>query len=101
MPPCILQEYSTPRPVILKSDRESREHAKEKQEKEKQPTIILKTREQSTPKEDRPRSPKSSKPLAEESTIPSKIAQNENKEKRNAGMCFQFSKLRNHNNNVV
>lgn len=53
-------------------------------EKEKQPTIILKTREQSTPKEDRPQSPK---PHTSESDgyHPNKTAQNENKEKKIIG----------------
>lgn len=69
------------RPVILKSDRDtSKDASKEKQEKEKQPTIILKTREQSTPKEERPTSPKTSK-INDDGPVPSKIAQNENKEK--------------------
>lgn len=78
------QESTTPRrPVILKAEREApKEQAKEKPEKEKQPTIILKTREQSAPKEERPHSPKT-KTLSEgEGTHPCKIAQNENKEKK-------------------
>ncbi|KAJ0176162.1 hypothetical protein K1T71_008336 [Dendrolimus kikuchii] len=74
------------RPVILKSDRDtSKEQSKDKPEKEKQPTIILKTREQSTPKEDRPVSPKTLKsPTADDGPHPCKIAQNENKEKKNS-----------------
>ncbi|CAG9135889.1 unnamed protein product [Plutella xylostella] len=77
------KETVTPRrPVILKSDREApKDQVKEKPEKEKQPTIILKTREQSAPKDDRPSSPKGQ---SMESDIgqPCKIAQNENKEKK-------------------
>ncbi|CAG9583162.1 unnamed protein product [Danaus chrysippus] len=70
------------RPVILKSDRDaSKDLSKGNQEKEKQPTIILKTREQSTPKEDRPISPKS-QTIDADGIYPSKIAQNENKEKK-------------------
>ena len=80
-----LQEtLTTPRrPVILKSDRETstKDSVKIKDEKEKQPTIILKTREQSTPKDERPTSPKSMG-TESESTQPSKIAHNENKEKK-------------------
>ncbi|CAH0726977.1 unnamed protein product, partial [Brenthis ino] len=74
---------STPRrPVILKSERDiSKDTTKEKNEKEKQPTIILKTREQSTPKEERSISPKSLG-AESEATQPSKIAHNENKEKK-------------------
>ncbi|CAK1543061.1 unnamed protein product [Leptosia nina] len=72
------------RPVILKSEREVKE--KDKTEKEKQPTIILKTREQSTPKEDRPISPKTQ--AADDSHQPCKIAQNESKEKREAKPCI-------------
>ncbi|XP_026330791.1 protein SMG9-like [Hyposmocoma kahamanoa] len=78
------KDLATPRrPVILKSDRETpKEPAKEKQEI--QPTIILKTREQSTPKEERPLSPKTLKAQSLEADGPhiSKIAQNENKEKK-------------------
>lgn len=74
------------RAVILKSDRDTKEQSKEKTEKEKQPTIILKTREQSTPKEDRPQSPKSSKPISDDGPVPCKIAHNGNKEKRSAGV---------------
>ncbi|KOB64522.1 Protein SMG9, partial [Operophtera brumata] len=70
------------RALILKSDRDTKEQVKEKPEKEKQPTIILKTREQSTPKEDRPQSPKASKPLTDDGPVPCKIAYNGNKEKR-------------------
>lgn len=85
------KESTTPRrPVILKSDRgesSKDQPVKEKQEKEKQPTIILKTREQSTPKEERPHSPKSIKISTSESDGHPpihihKIAQNENKEKK-------------------
>ncbi|XP_053608359.1 nonsense-mediated mRNA decay factor SMG9-like isoform X2 [Plodia interpunctella] len=78
------KETTTPRrPVILKSDRETKEQPKEK-EKEKPPTIILKTREQSAPKDDRPLSPKTIKtPTAEgDGPHPCKIAQNENKDKK-------------------
>lgn len=86
----VLKESPTPRrPVILKSDRDtSKEQPKEKLEKEKQPTIILKAREQSNPKEERPLSPKTLKtPTSDlESPYPCKIAQNENKEKKNLGM---------------
>lgn len=82
----ISKESPTPRrPVILKSDRDiSKEQSKEKSEKEKQPTIILKTREQSTPKEERPQSPKTLKtPTSDlENPYPCKIVQNENKEKK-------------------
>ncbi|XP_075976934.1 nonsense-mediated mRNA decay factor SMG9 isoform X1 [Anticarsia gemmatalis] len=82
-----LKQDSTPRrPVILRSDRDaSKDQSKEKPEKEKQPTIILKTREQSAPKEDRPQSPKTIKTSSseQESIHPCKIAQNENKEKKN------------------
>ncbi|XP_068627600.1 nonsense-mediated mRNA decay factor SMG9 isoform X2 [Battus philenor] len=70
------------RPVILKSDRETtKDQIKDKQEKEKPPTIILKTREQSTPKDDRPQSPK---PQSSEGDgyHPQRIAQNENKDKK-------------------
>lgn len=76
--------------MILKSDRETvKDQTKEKQEKEKQPTIILKTREQSTPKEERPQSPKIIKTSTCESEgQPSKIAHNENKEKKNIGIYF-------------
>ncbi|KAG6440984.1 hypothetical protein O3G_MSEX001590 [Manduca sexta] len=84
----ISKETTTPRrPMILKSDRDaSKEQSKEK-EKEKQPTqptIILKTREQSAPKEERPHSPKSLKtPTSDgEGLHPCKIAQNENKDKK-------------------
>lgn len=52
--------------------------------------MILKTREQSTPKEDRPQSPKSSKTVSDEGPVPSKIAHNENKEKRSAGKLVQY-----------
>lgn len=80
------KETTTPRrPMILKSDRETaKDPSKEKQEKEKQPTIILKTREQSTPKEERPLSPKTAKTSTSEGDgpHPCKIAQNENKEKK-------------------
>ncbi|XP_049874848.1 nonsense-mediated mRNA decay factor SMG9-like [Pectinophora gossypiella] len=79
------KESTTPRrPVILKSDREaSKEPSKEKQEI--QPTIILKTREQSAPKEDRPQSPKNVKSTSEsDGPHISKIAQNENKEKKHS-----------------
>lgn len=72
----------------MKSDRESiKDQTKDKQEKEKQPTIILKTREQSTPKEERPQSPKTIRTSASEADgpHPCKIAQNENKEKKSAG----------------
>lgn len=72
--------------MILKSDRETtKDPSKEKQEKEKQPTIILKTREQSAPKEERPQSPKIVRSSEQEGPHPSKIAQNENKEKKNIG----------------
>lgn len=86
------QDLATPRrPVILKSDREApKEPTKEKQEI--QPTIILKTREQSTPKEERPQSPKTSKTQSLEADSPhiSKIAQNENKEKKTIGMIIHI-----------
>ncbi|XP_013191537.1 nonsense-mediated mRNA decay factor SMG9 [Amyelois transitella] len=77
------KETTPRRPVILKSDREAKELPKEK-EKEKPPTIILKTREQSNPKDERPQSPKAIKtPMAEgDGPHPCKIAQNENKEKK-------------------
>ncbi|VVC94438.1 unnamed protein product [Leptidea sinapis] len=65
------------RPVILKSERDTKDTGKDK---EKQPTIILKTREQSAPKDERPVSPKT--PAAEEGQNISKIAQNESKEKK-------------------
>ncbi|XP_026752531.2 nonsense-mediated mRNA decay factor SMG9-like [Galleria mellonella] len=73
------------RPVILKSDREvPKEQYKDKPEKEKQPTIILKTREQSAAKEDRPVSPKNQvTPTSDEPHI-SKIVQNEHKDKKHA-----------------
>ncbi|CAH2090306.1 unnamed protein product [Euphydryas editha] len=75
------ESITTPRrPVILKSDREiPKDQTKEKLEKEKQPTIILKTREQSTSKEERPVSPKSQADI--ESPHPSKIAQNDKEKK--------------------
>lgn len=83
------KETTPRRPVILKSDRDAaKDTSKDKQEKEKQPTIILKTREQSTPKEERPQSPKTIKSSTSEqegvhpSIHPSKIAQNESKEKK-------------------
>lgn len=75
--------------MILKSDRDTtKDLSKEKPEKEKQPTIILKTREQSTPKEERPQSPKTIKSSTSEGDgpHPCKIAQNESKEKKVAGM---------------
>ncbi|XP_026731017.1 protein SMG9-like [Trichoplusia ni] len=82
------KEATTPRrPVILKSDRDTtKDPSKEKPEKEKQPTIILKTREQSTPKEERPQSPKTIKSSTSEGDGPNpcKIAQNESKEKKGA-----------------
>ncbi|PZC75353.1 hypothetical protein B5X24_HaOG206448 [Helicoverpa armigera] len=80
------KESATPRrPVILKSDRETvKDQTKEKPEKEKQPTIILKTREQSAPKEERPQSPRTIKnSTSDDCPHPCKIAQNENKEKKN------------------
>lgn len=74
------------RPVILKSDREvTKDPPKEKTEREKQPTIMIKTREPSTPKDNRPNSPKTGQ---ESEVQPNKIAQNENKEKKLAGMKF-------------
>ncbi|CAG4996544.1 unnamed protein product [Parnassius apollo] len=74
----------TRRPMILKSDRDvTKDQNKDKLEKEKQPTIILKTREQSTPKEDRPQSPKTYTSEGD-GYYPNKIAQNENKDKRGA-----------------
>ncbi|CAG9788061.1 unnamed protein product [Diatraea saccharalis] len=82
------KETLTPRrPTILKSDRDVSKENKEKQEKEKEkpPTIILKTREQSAPKDERPISPKTLKTSSTsdgDGMHPSKIAQNENKEKR-------------------
>ena len=97
----ITQESTAPRrPMILKSDRgeSSKDQAKDKLEKEKQPTIILKTREQSAPKEDRPQSPKSIKTSTSESDgHPSihKIAQNENKEKKSTGNGIIYSLLMN------
>ncbi|CAH2041489.1 unnamed protein product, partial [Iphiclides podalirius] len=76
------ETITTRRPVILKSDRETtKDQNKEKLEKEKQPTIILKTREQSTPKEDRPQSPKAQSSESD-GYHPNKIAQNENKDKK-------------------
>ncbi|XP_045773885.1 protein SMG9-like [Maniola jurtina] len=77
-----LETTTTPRrPVILKSDRDvSKDQPKEKSEKEK-PTIILKTREHSAPKDDRPMSPRS-QVTDVEGPQPSKIAQNENKERK-------------------
>ncbi|KAM3961968.1 nonsense-mediated mRNA decay factor SMG9 [Aphomia sociella] len=73
------------RPVILKSDRDgSKELSKEKPEKEKQPTIILKTREQSTPKDDRPLSPKNLSTSTSDEPQISKIAQNEHKDKKHS-----------------
>ncbi|CAH2258921.1 jg12583 [Pararge aegeria aegeria] len=78
-----LESSATPRrPVILKSDRDvSKDQPKEKSEKEKPPTIILKTREHSTPKDERPASPRSQGNDVE-GTQPSKIAQNESKERK-------------------
>ncbi|XP_026494638.1 nonsense-mediated mRNA decay factor SMG9-like [Vanessa tameamea] len=75
------ESITTPRrPVILKSDRDvPKDQSKEKNEKDKPPTIILKTREQSTPKEERPLSPKSQADI--ESPHPSKITQNEKEKK--------------------
>ncbi|XP_045499743.1 protein SMG9-like isoform X1 [Colias croceus] len=73
------------RPVILKSDRETTKEQKEKADKEKQPTIILKTREQSAPKDERPVSPKSQS--IDEGPQPNKIAQNESKEKKEHKPC--------------
>lgn len=72
----------------MKSERDtSKEQSKDKTEKEKQPTIILKTREQSTPKEERPVSPKTLKStITDDGPHPCKIAQNENKEKKNSGI---------------
>ncbi|XP_037873055.1 nonsense-mediated mRNA decay factor SMG9 [Bombyx mori] len=84
--PFLPKEPTTPRrPVILKSERDnSNKEATKEKEKEKQPTIILKTREQSTPKDEIPQSPKISKTsnLEAEGPHPSKIVQNENKEKK-------------------
>ncbi|KAI5646353.1 protein SMG9 [Phthorimaea operculella] len=76
------KDTTTPRrPVILKSDREtSKEPSKEKQEV--QPTFILKTREQSTPKEERANEPTLKTPSDGDGPQISKIAQNENKEKK-------------------
>ncbi|XP_047508380.1 nonsense-mediated mRNA decay factor SMG9-like [Pieris napi] len=74
------------RPVILKSDRETKEQNKDKVEKEKQPTILIKTREQSTPKEERPVSPKSH--VSDDTQQPCKIAQNEAKEKKEQKPCI-------------
>ncbi|XP_047533724.1 nonsense-mediated mRNA decay factor SMG9-like [Vanessa atalanta] len=75
------ESITTPRrPVILKSDRDvPKDQSKEKNEKDKPPTFILKTREQSTPKEERPLSPKSQADI--ESPHPSKITQNEKEKK--------------------
>ncbi|XP_063385175.1 nonsense-mediated mRNA decay factor SMG9-like [Cydia fagiglandana] len=74
------KESSAPkRPVILKSDRDTTKDPPK--EKEKPPTIILKTREQSAPKEERPLSP-NVQAAENEGPQPSKIAQNENKEKK-------------------
>ncbi|XP_059062121.1 nonsense-mediated mRNA decay factor SMG9 [Achroia grisella] len=71
------------RPVILKSDRDTtKEQAKEKPEKEKQPTIILKTREQSVIKDDRPVSPKNVASSTSDEPHFSKIVQNEHKDKK-------------------
>ncbi|XP_045451849.1 protein SMG9-like [Melitaea cinxia] len=79
------------RPVILKSDREiPKDQMKEKIEKEKQPTIILKTREQSTPKDERPVSPKSQTEF--ENLHSSKIAQNE-KEKKDQKSSSSFKTM--------
>ncbi|XP_045536869.1 protein SMG9 [Papilio machaon] len=76
------KEAATRRPMILKSDREVvKEQNKDKQEKEKQPTIILKTREQNAPKEERPQSPKAQTSEGD-GYHPQKIAQNENKDKK-------------------
>lgn len=90
----ILQEPTTPRrPVILKSERDnSNKEATKEKEKEKQPTIILKTREQSTPKDEIPQSPKISKTsnLEAEGPHPSKIVQNENKEKKTIGVYLKI-----------
>ncbi|KAJ2951810.1 hypothetical protein O0L34_g13973 [Tuta absoluta] len=76
------KDTATPRrPVILKSDRETpKEPSKEKQEI--QPTFILKTREQSTPKEERTNEPSLKTPSDGDGPQISKIAQNENKEKK-------------------
>ncbi|KAL4711166.1 hypothetical protein ACJJTC_009537 [Scirpophaga incertulas] len=83
------EQLSPRRPIILKSDRDStRDQVKEKSEKDKdkplQPTIILKTREQSTPKDERPHSPKSFKktPTSEGDTVHPKIVHNEYKERK-------------------
>ncbi|XP_072931261.1 nonsense-mediated mRNA decay factor SMG9 [Epargyreus clarus] len=74
----ITKDSVTPRkPVILKSDRESKEQPKVEKEK---PTIILKTREQSAPKEDRPQSPKPQ--TSETGPHPCKIAHNDHKDKK-------------------
>ncbi|XP_050343997.1 nonsense-mediated mRNA decay factor SMG9-like [Nymphalis io] len=83
---------STPRrPVILKSDREvPKDQSKEKNEKDKPPTIILKTREQSTPKEERPLSPKSQADT--ENPHPSKITQND-KEKKDQKSSQNFKSM--------
>lgn len=81
------------RPVLLKSDRDSsketkREEQKEKVEKEKQPTILIKHRETSIAKEHDARAQSPKKSSSKESEIetqiiqPSKIVQNENKEKK-------------------
>ncbi|KAL0878539.1 hypothetical protein ABMA27_003627 [Loxostege sticticalis] len=81
----IPKESTTPRrPVILKSDRDTAKEQTKEKPVEKQPTIILKTREQSTPKEERPQSPKTIKTLSSEGDgiHPSKIAHNDNKEKK-------------------
>ncbi|XP_013136250.1 PREDICTED: protein SMG9 [Papilio polytes] len=76
-------ETATKRPMILKSDREVvKDQNKDKQEKEKQPTIILKTREQSATKEERPQSPKA-QTSESDGYHPQKIAQNEHKDKKN------------------
>lgn len=72
--------------MILKSDREVvKDQNKDKQEKEKQPTIILKTREQSATKEERPQSPKA-QTSESDGYHPQKIAQNEHKDKKNTGI---------------
>ncbi|KPI92599.1 Protein SMG9 [Papilio xuthus] len=78
------KEAATRRPMILKSDRDrgpSQDQNKDKQEKEKQPTIILKTREQNAPREERPQSPKA-QTSESDGYHPQKIAQNENKDKK-------------------
>lgn len=74
----------------MKSDRDSTKEPPKEKEREKPPTIILKTREQSAPKEERPLSP-NVQPSESEGPQPSKIAQNENKEKKTIGKSYYIN----------